>query len=241
MDKENGKELDKAKELYKTKELDKKMKITPEGLLKRFSSPKIDFKLWKENLTTPQVSDALYNLTGSNGVIPGLKPLKDDAEIMGRAFTTNTASNDWGTTVKAIDMAGKGDILVICSSDADNAVWGELTSKTAQNKKLDGTVVYGAVRDAKAIKNLDYPVFTLKIVPNAGKPLTEGEVDVALNCGGITIKPGDVIIADDCGVVVIPQEILQEVIKEALSIKKRENEIITRIEDSWSLSEILGL
>lgn len=243
MDRELGqpRELDNTLELDKPKEPGKKMKISPEGILKRFSSPHIDFELWKENLTTPHVSDALQNLTGSNGVIPGLKPLKEDTEIMGRVFTTNTASNDWGTVLKAIDMTKKGDVLVICSSDDDNAVWGELTSKTAQKKRLKGTVIYGAVRDAKAIKNLNYPVFTRKVVPNAGKPLNEGEVDVALNCGEITINPGDIIIADDCGVVVIPQEILHKVIKEALDIKKREKKIIARIEDEWSLSEILGI
>jgi 3-hexulose-6-phosphate synthase len=219
----------------------KKMKISPEGILERFSYPRNDFGLWNNKLSTTQVSDALKSMMNSSWVIKDVKPLKDEFKIIGKAITVNTSSNDWGTALKAIDVAEKGDVLIINSSNDDNAVWGELTSKTAQKKGLSGTIIYGAVRDKNAIKNLNYPVFTRSLIPNAGEPLGEGTVNTPLNCGGVNINPQDVIIGDDCGVIVVPLEIFHEVMNKTLMIKNTEREIIQKIEDGWPLSKIIGL
>lgn len=214
------------------------MKISPEGILERFSYPRDELELWKD-LSTPQVSDALMNMLEHPWVIPGVKPLKDEFRIIGRAVTVKTSSYDWGTALKAMDIAQKGDVLVICLEDDDNAVWGELTSKTAQENGLTATVVYGAVRDVTAIKKLNYPVFTRSIVPNAGKPLGKGEVNVSLECGDVIINPQDIIMGDDCGVIVVPAELSDRVMKKALQIKRDESEIIRKIKEGWSLSKIL--
>ena len=220
--------------------MDEKMKISPEGILKRFSSPHDEFELWIEELSTPQVSDSLKSIMNEYWVIPGVKPLKDEFKIMGRAVTINTPSYDWGTALKAINIAQKGDVLVIYSEEENNAVWGELTSKAAQEKGLAGTIVYGAVRDVNAIKNLNYPVFTRSIIPNAGEPLAKGNINAPIECEGVNISPYDVIMGDDCGVIVVPAEIFHQVMKEALKIKNSENELVRRIEEGWPLSEIIG-
>ncbi len=221
--------------------MDKKMKISPKGIRERFSHPRDDFELWKNELSTPQVSDALKSIVNNPWVIKCLKPLKDEFRIIGNAITIDTSSYDWGTALKAIDIAQKGDVLVIHSEDDNNAVWGELTSKTARKKGLAGTIVYGAVRDAAAIKNLNYPVFTRSIIPNAGEPLGEGTFNVPIKCGGVTINPQDVIMGDDCGVIVVPAEIFRSVMKKTLKIKNSERKILQKIEEGWPLSEIIGL
>ncbi len=219
----------------------KKMKISPAGILERFSSPRDDFELRNNKISTTQVSDALKSMVNHPWVIKDVKPLKDEFKIIGKAITINTSSNDWGTALKAIDIAKEGDVLIINSNNDDNAVWGELTSKTAQKKGLSGTIIYGAVRDINAIKNLNYPVFTQSIIPNAGEPLGKGSVNIPLNCGGVNINPQDVIIGDDCGVIVVPAEIFPKVMKKTLMIKNTEREIIQKIEDGLPLSEIIGL
>ena len=216
------------------------MKISPEGILERFSYPRDELELWKADLSTPQVSDALKNMAERPWVIPGVKPLKDGFKIIGRAITVKTSSKDWGTALKAMDLAQKGDVLVICSENDDNAVWGELTSKTAQEKGLAATVVYGAVRDIGAVKKLNYPIFTRSIVPNTGEPLGKGEVNVTLECGDVIINPQDIIMGDDCGVIVVPAELSGRVLKKALKIKSGESEIIHKIKEGWSLSGILN-
>ena len=217
-----------------------KMEISPEGLLKRFSREP-GFSFWKDKLSTPQLSDALKNILDYRPVIPGVKPLKDDYKILGKIITVQTSSNDWGTVLKAIDLARKGDILFINVDKDDSAVWGELTSKTSQHKGIAGTVVYGAVRDSSAIQKLNYPVFTKSIVPNAGSPLAEGEVNIPLQCGDVTVNPHDVVLGDDCGVIVVPGELFNQAVRNALQIKKDEEEIIRKIESGNSLTTIINL
>ena len=215
-----------------------KMEISPEGLLKRFSREP-SFSHFKDKLSTPQLSDALKNLLDYNPVIPGVKPLSDEYKILGKIVTIQTASNDWGTVLKGIDLADKGDILFISVDKEDSAVWGELTSKTSKIKGIGGTVVYGAVRDAAAIRNLEYPVFARSIVPNAGAPLAEGKVNIPVQCGDITVNPHDVALGDDCGVIVVPGKLFTQAISNALQIKKDEEEIVKKMDEGYSLSTII--
>ena len=224
--------------------MSKKMEISPESLLEKFSSKKTYYapvESLEEELTTPQVSDALELITGKSGVIPFIKPIKQNIKISGTVVTAKTKSEDWGTVLNAIDAAKKGEILFIDSEGENNAVWGELTSKYAQKKGLEGTVVCGAVRDVGAIHDLNYPVFSSSIVPNAGEPKAEGQINICLIYGEVQIKPGDWILGDECGVVVVPAEILQEVMEKATQLKKEEAKILSRIEDGWSLTEILNI
>ena len=215
-------------------------KLSPEGLLELFSPKFSDSKLARLNLSTSQVSDALIKVTGNPGVLSGIKPLLDKT-IIGRAVTASTMADDWGTSIKAIDAAKKGEVLVIQVEGDDQAVWGELASKTAQEKGVISTVIDGAVRDVGAIKKLEYPVFSKTIVPNAGSSKAEGKVNIPLTCGNVTVNPQDLIIGDECGVIVVPDEHLNEVIAETLIIKKNEMQIISKIEKGYSFSEILGL
>jgi len=215
-------------------------KLSPESLLELFSPKFSDSKLARLNLTTSQVSDALKKVTGTPGVISGIKPLFDKT-VIGRAVTVSTMADDWGTSVKAIDIAKKGEILVIHVEGDDQAVWGELTSKTAQEKGIISTVIDGAVRDVGAIKELGYPVFSKVIVPNAGSPKAEGEINISITCGSATVNPQDIVIGDECGVIVIPDGYLNEVIAETLNIKKNETNIISKIEKGYSLADILEL
>ncbi|MCC7557860.1 MAG: RraA family protein [Methanobacteriaceae archaeon] len=219
--------------------MSKKQKISPENLLEKFTSKKIDLKTLKY-ISTPQISDAMKKLNLENTSIKGVKP-RTDNKLVGKAVTVKTDSYDWGTVVKAIEIAKKDQVIVIGTDEDDQALWGELTSKMAQEKGLSGTVVMGAARDIAAIRSLNYPLFSSSIISNAGDPLNEGEVNVPIKCGNLEIKPGDIVIGDDCGVLVIPKPQYQDVIKETLNIKKQEKEILDKIEKGFSLSEILGL
>ena len=217
-----------------------KKKLSPEGILELFSPKFSDSKLARLNLNTSQVSDALNKITGNPGVLSGIKPLSDK-NIVGRAVTASTMADDWGTSIKAIEAAKDGEVLVIKVEGDDQAVWGELASKTAQEKGIVSTVIDGAVRDVGAVKKLKYPVFSKTIVPNAGSSKAEGKVNIPITCGNVTVNPQDLIIGDECGVVVIPDEHLKEVIDETLRIKKNETQIISKIEKGYSFSDILGL
>ena len=220
--------------------MNNKEKVSPKTFLKKFSKKSELSTLKRLNITSSQISDALNNLTSNSGVLPGVMPLFD-TRVIGNAVTVDVESNDWGTSVKAIDEAKVGEILLINVDKDDKAIWGELTSKTAKEKGIVATIIYGSVRDVGAIKEMEYPVFSKNIVPNAGKPKAEGKINVQLQFGDLTVNPQDIIIGDECGVVVIPKEILIDVIDEALNIKTKEKQIIKDIENGISLSSILNL
>ncbi len=221
------------------------MEISPDSLLEQFSSKKDhglkDLEVESLDITTSQLSDALKNLTGEYGIVPGIKPIKKNLKIKGRIVTVKTSQNDWGTSLKSIETANKGEIIFIACDGDEVAVWGELSSKNSQIRGLGGTVIYGATRDVEAVCNLNYPVFSRAVVPNAGQPLANGEDNITLNCGGVEVKPGDWVFGDDCGVVIIDKEIVMDVVKEALRIKKDEDKILRHLEEGLSLSEILGI
>ncbi|MDO5835502.1 MAG: RraA family protein [Methanobacterium sp.] len=223
----------------------KKREISAEFLLGQFSSPKKGKKmgigLKKLEVTTSQISDALKNLTGEYGVIPGVKPINDDLKISGRVFTVKTHQDDWGTSLKAIESAKNGEIIFVCCDGDEIGIWGELFSKYAQKKGIQATVIFGAMRDVAAVRKLNYPVFSRTIVPHAGTPRAEGKINIPLECGGVKVKTGDWIFGDECGVVVVSEEILDEVIQESIQIKKGEAQIIHQLESGASLSDILSI
>jgi 3-hexulose-6-phosphate synthase len=219
------------------------MKISPRSVLEKFSSEEeeeISDSLLAD-ISTSHLADALKNLTGASNVVPGVKSIKEGFSIWGEVVTAHTSSNDWGTVLKAIDKADADKILFLKSDDDQRAIWGELTSKAAQNKKIKGTIVYGAVRDISAVRSMNYPVFSRAIVPNAGAPRNEGELNIPLILEDLTVHPGDFVLADDGGVVVVPHEKLHETLKESLKIKDSEEEILRRLNQGQSLSHILGI
>lgn len=219
--------------------MNRKQKLSPDTFLKKFASKSSEESGYPD-VSTSQVSDALTKLTGRNGVVADVKPI-DNYKIIGRATTVKTASNDWGTAIKGIYSAKKGDILVISCEDDKTAVWGELASTAAKKQGLSGTVIIGASRDSAGIKSLEYPVFSRNVVPNAGKPLVEGEININLESGDTTIKPRDLIIGDECGVVSVAHEMVSKVMMEALKIVNNETEISTKLNQEISFMDILGI
>jgi 3-hexulose-6-phosphate synthase len=219
--------------------LNGKQKLSPDTFLKRFASRSSE-KPEYPDVSTSQISDALTKLTGKNGVVADIKPI-DNYQIIGRATTVKTSSQDWGTAIKGIYSAKKGDVLVISCEDDKTAVWGELASTAAKKQGISGTVIIGASRDSTGIKSLEYPVFSKNVVPNAGKPLVEGEININIKCGDTTIKPGDLIVGDECGVVSIAQEMVSKVMMEAVKIVSNETEISTKLNQDISFMDILGL
>ena len=218
----------------------KRKKISPENFLKQFSQRSSGFKILSSEITTSQLSDAMMKINGETGVLEGLKPISD-FKVFGKATTVQTSADDWGTVIKGIYAAEKGDVLIISCDDDNIAVWGELASAAAKKQGIAGTVVYGASRDSSGIIDLDYPVFSKIVRPNAGKPLCKGEINKPIICGTTTVKTGDLIVGDECGVVSIPGEISSKVLKEAEDILKNENNIFKQLNKGKTFIDILNI
>jgi 3-hexulose-6-phosphate synthase len=215
-------------------------KLSPANFLKQYSQGSNKQKSLSLGITTSQLSDALRKVTGQNGVLVGTKPVKNSFKIFGNATTVKTSANDWGTVINGIYKSKKGDVLVISCDRDDPAVWGEMASTAAKKQGILGTVIYGACRDIVGIKELDYPVFSRAIVPNAGNPIGEGEVNIPVICGRTTVNPGDLIMGDECGVVSIPVDVIDNVLEEANKILYNEDHIASQLNHGESFLDILG-
>ena len=188
-------------------------------------------------VTTPNVSDAMHRARAMEGI----RPIVRGKRVVGKAVTVFTLDGDWAKPVEAVDFAKEGDVIVIKCSGDSSAVWGELATRSCINRGIAGVVIDGAVRDVDDIVELGFPVFAKRVVPNAGEPKGFGEINVKIVCGGVEVKPGDWIVADDNGVMVVPKERAYEIARRALEVKKHEDRIRAEIESGKTLADVIEL
>ncbi|MFY1112903.1 MAG: 3-hexulose-6-phosphate synthase [Methanosarcinaceae archaeon] len=187
-------------------------------------------------VSTSNISDALHR----KGAMKGIHPLVR-GKVVGTAITVQSFAGDWAKTVEAIDEAKEGDVIVIYNECKDIACWGGLATLSSLNKGIAGVVIEGAVRDIDEVEKLGLPIYTSNTVPNAGDPKGFGEMNAEITCGGQTVKPGDYIVGDESGVVVVPKERAYEIARRAKEVYKTENRIFDEIRRGGTLSEILEL
>ncbi|ALK04721.1 MAG: bifunctional hexulose-6-phosphate synthase/ribonuclease regulator [Methanosarcina sp. 795] len=189
-----------------------------------------------KEVSTSNISDAMHR----KGAMKGIHPLVG-GKMVGTAVTVQTFPGDWAKPVEAIDIAKEGDVIVIYNESKDVACWGGLATLSALNKGIAGVVIEGAVRDIDEVKNLGLPIYTSNTVPNAGDPKGFGEINAEITCGGQTVKPGDYIVGDESGVVVIPAERAYELARRAKEVYKNEKRLFDEIKRGGTLSEIMEL
>ena len=188
-------------------------------------------------VTTPNISDAMHRAPAMRDI----KPLYEGIKIAGRAVTVQNFPGDWAKPVEAIDLAQKDDIIVIYNGSNYVAPWGELASRSCQQRGVAGVVIDGAIRDVDDIKKIKFPAFASASVPNASEPKGMGEINADITCGGLAVRPGDWIIGDDCGVMVVPAERAYEIARRAMEVKKTEDRQRTEIERGKTLAQIADL
>lgn len=188
-------------------------------------------------VSTPNISDAIHR----KGAMKGIRPLVKGKKMVGTAVTVQTFAGDWAKTVEAIDVAKAGDVIVIYNGSCDIAPWGGLATYSCLNKGVAGVVIDGAARDFEDIEEIKLPVFAKNVVPNAGDPKGFGEINAEITCGNQTVKPGDYIVGDDNGVVVIPKERAYEIARRAKEVNKTEQRLYDEIKRGGTLSELLEL
>ena len=185
----------------------------------------------------PNISDAMHR----KGAMRGILPINLGIKIVGKAVTVQTFPGDWAKPVEAIDMAGPGDVLVIYNGSNSISPWGGLATLSCKMRGVEGAVIDGAVRDVDEIRALKYPIWASGITPNAGDPKGMGEINSEINCGGQTVKPGDYIVADENGVVVIPKERAYEIARRAKEVEKMESRLYEEIRRGSTLSQVANL
>lgn len=160
---------------------------------------------------TPPLSDGLRKF---NTLDPAIKPVASDTSLAGPAITVKLRPADNLMLHKAIDLAQEGDIIIVDTGGTTNySVLGDLMSSSAFKKKIGGIVIDGAIRDVEELMEKQYPVFAKAISPSVGDKDGPGEINYPISCGGIVVMPGDYIVGDQNGVVVIPPDFANEIIQ----------------------------
>ena len=190
-----------------------------------------------ELVSSPNLSDALHR----GGVLQGIRPLFPGIRMVGRAVTVRTYPGDWAKPVQAIDVAEPGDVIVIDAAGAGPAIWGELATHSAVQKGLAGVVIDGALRDSPEIVALKFPAFSRLVMPNAGEPKGFGEIGVPVTVGNMRVEPGDWLLGDDDGVVLLPKTIAVEYANRSMDVLERENRIREEIKEGSTLSKVTEL
>ena len=188
-------------------------------------------------VSSPNISDAMHR----KGAMRDIHPIIQGTKIVGTAVTVQTFAGDWAKSVEAIDLAGPGNVIVIYSGSNNIAPWGGLATLSCKNRGIEGVVIDGAVRDVDEIRAMKYPVFASAIVPNAGEPKGMGEINAEITCGSQTVRPGDYIVGDENGVVVVPKDRAYEIAKRAKMVEETESRLYEEIRRGKTLSQVLNL
>ncbi|TET85056.1 MAG: RraA family protein [Desulfobacteraceae bacterium] len=177
---------------------------------------------------TGNVGDCLGRGAGMNSRIKGLS---HGMKLIGPALTVKVPPDDNLMIHKALTLVKPGDVIVIDGGgDHSWALLGFLMVRTAIKLQVAGIVVDGAVRDAAEIRHVGFPLFAAGVSPNGPFKEGPGEINYPIHCGGQVVHPGDLIVADDDGVVVVKKELAAECINQVKELIEREKKRLAEIE-----------
>ena len=188
-------------------------------------------------IRTSLLSDAL----GKGGAMDhDMRCLSANCRMAGPAVTVRVHTADILMVGITLSQCPKGSVLVIDGQgELNTALWGEVTTLAARLKGLQGVVIDGAIRDLYKIHRDKFPVFARAVVPNAGGAQYAGEINVPVQCGGAIVHPGDWIVGDEDGVVVVPQERLEMVMDAARRLAIVEKKIRKEVAKGKDLATLL--
>ena len=197
-------------------------------------------------IDTCAVSDALDAL-GLEGTVMGLSSISVLRRIAGRVQTVKLGLASPKLPKKhlcssAVDAALSGDVIVVENKETDIAAgWGGILSTAAAAKGLSGVIVDGPARDADESKDVDFPVFARTATPfTARGRISEHNWDVQVNIGGVTVNPGDLVLADGSGVVFVRKDKVEEILSKAEEIQSKEIAMATAVKAGKAVSDVMG-
>lgn len=175
-----------------------------------------------------QIADCMSRLGAMDS---GIRPVWPSPRIIGPAVTVWCHSGDNLMLHKALSLARPGDIVVMnTQGNTGNSGFGELLATSAVRLGVRGVIVDGTVRDAEALEALRLPVYARGLCPNGCNKDGAGEVGAIIACGGVAVRPGDIIVADRDGVTVVPLDDAAEVAALAEAQVARERKRLAEIE-----------
>ncbi len=188
--------------------------------------------------STATICEALGNV---NFLPSEIKPIATNMKICGPAYTVQTMPRDNVLLHRAYAYAKAGDVLIAnCSGFYEAGYWGDLMSLGAKTKGINGLVIDACVRDADDIEAMGFPVFSRGLCIRGTSNHGDGTLNEPIIIGGVLINPGDIVVGDRDGVVIVPQSRVEEVIEKAAAREAKEERTRAELRKGRTSIEIYG-
>lgn len=203
------------------------------------------FEVIRTRLYTPVIGDVL-DLLGRNHQFlpPGILPLRPELGVVGRAMPVLVSPvygpqpKPFGLLTEALDQLEPGDVYVANGAGVPAAAWGEILTQTARLRGATGAVLDGFHRDTPQVLAQNWPVFSRGAFAQDSSIRTAVTgFRLSIEIGGVAIAPGDLVVGDRDGVLVVPREVEDEVLERALTKASTENLVLAAIRDGMSSTE----
>jgi len=185
----------------------------------------------------------IYEAAGKRGdMAPDIRPIVPGVSLAGIAYTVRTFPSDTTAVIRALDDAPAGSVLVIDAGGTDRAaVWGGTSSLVCSLRGLAGCVTNGCVRDTDDLRETGVAVYAAGIAPRGTLKNHEGWRGISVSVGGVTVAPGDYVIGDSDGVVIVPAADGAAICERTRAQRQLEEARDARVRDGESLASIIGL
>lgn len=178
----------------------------------------------------PDLADAMNKSGAMREIVPMYRPM---ARCVGTAITVKAPTGDSLMVRKAMSVAQEGDVIVIDGRGAiSRSLWGGNRSTLVASKGVAGVIIDGGTRDIDETRGVGLPVFARAVCPMASASAGPGELNFPISCGGVVVNPGDIVVADEEGIAVIPRDDAEDVYLAWQKIVEREKQ--------WSASAASG-
>jgi len=196
-------------------------------------------RLLQYDSITCAISDCMGRF---NAMTSDMKPLFEGIRFVGTAVTVKTLASDLAAAFKAIDVSEPNDVVVIDSHGSVNtAFWGENMTMSAINRGVTAAVIDGGCRDVEEIRKLRFSVICKGFVPNVASVSGYGHVNVPIQCAGVAVSPGDIIVGDGNGVVVVAKEQAATVLDQAQRLLETEHLVQEKIKAGATIGELVNV
>ncbi len=201
---------------------------------------------FKDLLEVYSVSCVVTDAMDRAGVMHSAIKLRCGGKLAGPAVTVRLYPGDLVDPLEALTVAAAGDVVVVdAAGETETSVWGGLMAGLGRQRGLAGAVVDGAVRDIDEARDLGFTLYSRAVGPLASHTAFSGrrepiEVNVPIHCGGVVVSPGDIVVADEIGVVVVPLADADAVLRRAREQAEREEATRRRIREGRSVDELLA-
>ncbi len=198
----------------------------------------MDVKKELSKFSTATIHEAL----GKTGNLPSaIKPINPKMKICGQAYTVKTMPRDNVLLHRAYAYAKPGDVIVAnCSDFYEAGYWGDLMSLGAKTKGITGLVIDGCVRDADDIEAMNFPVFSRGLCIRGTSNHGDGTLNEPIIIGDCRIHPGDIIIGDRDGVVVVPKDRIEEALEKSKAREEKEENVRKQLREGKTSIQIYG-